>query len=312
MKGVIGQNPLFLPKSGFFLYDKMNVARNLKLFVFFSIGVHLLGFSILCVLLPDLKFPPLPRLTLEVSLLSVEGQEKELRNKVERVFQEIRSPHLKEVNVKEGLEVQRKEENSVKIIEKKEEEIQSESLPIFHGKIEASHVEKVELPTSSTEQRTESILSIQSATKGVSLNESKSVSIESAKKEREEEGRVILASFGHSIPPTLPYEQPKTVLKEPTPTERGILFAQPRYAENPKPLYPKEAKRKGYQGEVLLRVEVLSNGTVGEIEVKRSSGYEILDRSALTAVKEWKFVPAKRGETTIPVWVHIPIAFQLR
>ena len=88
--------------------------------------------------------------------------------------------------------------------------------------------------------------------------------------------------------------------------------AQPRYAQNPKPTYPQEAREKGYEGEVILRVEVLSNGRVGQIEVKNSSGYELLDRSALTAVKQWKFVPAKKGETPIPLWVNIPVKFQLQ
>jgi TonB family protein len=88
--------------------------------------------------------------------------------------------------------------------------------------------------------------------------------------------------------------------------------ARPRYAQNPKPTYPQEAREKGYEGEVILRVEVHPNGRVGQIEVKNSSGYELLDRSALTAVKQWKFVPAKKGETPISLWVNIPIKFQLQ
>ena len=85
-----------------------------------------------------------------------------------------------------------------------------------------------------------------------------------------------------------------------------------RYAENTKPPYPEEARKKGMEGEVLLRVEVLANGRVGEIEVKRSSGHEMLDRSALSTVKQWKFIPANRGNGSIPCWVNIPIKFQLQ
>jgi len=79
----------------------------------------------------------------------------------------------------------------------------------------------------------------------------------------------------------------------------NTVFAQPRYAENPKPIYPQEARKKGYEGEVLLKVEVLVNGRVGCMEVKKSSGYETLDRSALTAVKQWKFIPANQGNGAI-------------
>lgn len=88
--------------------------------------------------------------------------------------------------------------------------------------------------------------------------------------------------------------------------------AWPRYTENPKPTYPEEAREKGHQGEVVLRVEVLINGQVGQIEIKKSSGYELLDHSALTTVKQWRFIPAKKGEASIPLWVNIPIKFQLQ
>jgi protein TonB len=107
-------------------------------------------------------------------------------------------------------------------------------------------------------------------------------------------------------------EETKQVAKYPSLSEGEITLMHPKYAENPKPLYPREAQKKGFQGEVVLKVEVLSNGLVGQVEVKRSSGHEILDHSALSAVKQWKFFPAKRGESTISSWVNIPIKFQLQ
>jgi TonB family protein len=86
----------------------------------------------------------------------------------------------------------------------------------------------------------------------------------------------------------------------------------PRYLENPKPPYPLEARQQGYQGKVMLKVEVLQTGRVGEVRVARSSGYEILDRSALTTVKKWRFIPAKREQIPILSWVNILVTFQLR
>jgi TonB family protein len=88
--------------------------------------------------------------------------------------------------------------------------------------------------------------------------------------------------------------------------------AIPRYAVNPKPPYPDEAREKGYEGNVLLRVEVLPNGRVGHIEVKRTSGHEILDQSALLTVRQWRFIPARKGGEAIPFWVNIPIKFYLQ
>jgi TonB family protein len=96
------------------------------------------------------------------------------------------------------------------------------------------------------------------------------------------------------------------------PSHGGGNGSRPSYAENPKPLYPQEAREKGYEGEVVLKVQVLISGRVGQIEIKKSSGYELLDRSALTTVKQWRFIPAKKDETPIPLWVNIPIKFQLQ
>jgi len=96
------------------------------------------------------------------------------------------------------------------------------------------------------------------------------------------------------------------------PSAKGVAGGYPRYAENPKPPYPEEARRKGMEGEVVLRVEVLANGWVGQIEVKCSSGHEILDRTALSTVKQWKFIPAHKENGSIPFWVNIPIKFQLQ
>jgi TonB family protein len=92
----------------------------------------------------------------------------------------------------------------------------------------------------------------------------------------------------------------------------GPGAASPKYSENPKPPYPLEARNKGYQGRVLLKVEVLPDGRVGEIELKESSGYEVLDQSALATVKKWRFIPARKGKVTISCWVNIPITFQLK
>jgi len=107
-------------------------------------------------------------------------------------------------------------------------------------------------------------------------------------------------------------EDVSKIVKYPSSSEKISVFTQPRYAINPKPIYPSEARKRGYEGEVLLRVEVLSNGQVGEIEVKRSSGYKLLDQSAIYAVKQWRFIPATKDGEAIDLWVNIPIKFQLK
>lgn len=89
-------------------------------------------------------------------------------------------------------------------------------------------------------------------------------------------------------------------------------MAVPRYRDNPPPAYPRRARRKGVQGTVRLAVWVDRNGTVGGVEVARSSGYDILDRSALDAVKNWRFEPATRDGQPVASRVEVPVEFKLK
>lgn len=88
-------------------------------------------------------------------------------------------------------------------------------------------------------------------------------------------------------------------------------MAIPRYRENTHPVYPWIARLKGYEGVVLLSAEIFSDGKVGTLKIKRSSGYALLDRSALDAVKAWKFEPGRRMGRSIPMWVDVPVKFVL-
>ncbi len=91
----------------------------------------------------------------------------------------------------------------------------------------------------------------------------------------------------------------------------GEEVGYPDYKINPKPSYPMIARRSGYEGVVLLRVFVLENGKVGKIELEKSSSYGMLDKSALDAVKDWVFIPAKKNGAPISSWVTVPIRFEL-
>jgi protein TonB len=83
------------------------------------------------------------------------------------------------------------------------------------------------------------------------------------------------------------------------------------YASNPKPDYPSIAKDRGWEGKVLLKVEVSAAGHSESVNIHKSSGHEILDEAAVEAVKQWKFIPAKRGDTPVASSVIVPITFKL-
>lgn len=83
------------------------------------------------------------------------------------------------------------------------------------------------------------------------------------------------------------------------------------YLNNPPPIYPTMARRRGIEGRVLVRAEVLADGTCNQVELRKTSGYELLDQAALEAVKKWRFVPARKGSQSIAAWVEVPITFKL-
>jgi len=87
--------------------------------------------------------------------------------------------------------------------------------------------------------------------------------------------------------------------------------ARPAATGNPRPLYPMSARRAGREGRVLLRVAVSPAGTATEVAVIDSSGTTSLDEAAVTAVREWHFVPAERAGQTIESLVRVPITFRL-
>ena len=87
--------------------------------------------------------------------------------------------------------------------------------------------------------------------------------------------------------------------------------AIPQYGRNPLPVYPSLARKMGHEGVVLLAAEILSDGRVGQLVVKKSSGFPTLDQSALDAVKRWKFIPAKWMGKAVSAWVDVPVKFRL-
>jgi TonB family protein len=102
-----------------------------------------------------------------------------------------------------------------------------------------------------------------------------------------------------------------------TPQEAGGVWfpknadAVPRYGDNVRPAYPTLARLRGYQGVVVLFVEVLVDGRVGQVRIRRSAGHEILDRAAREAVSMWRFEPGRREGRAVTMSVEVPVRFVL-
>ncbi|BES83038.1 protein tonB2 [Pectobacterium araliae] len=88
-------------------------------------------------------------------------------------------------------------------------------------------------------------------------------------------------------------------------------LANADYLHNPPPSYPDVAISRGYEGTVLLNVQVRADGKVQTIRIHQSSGYPSLDEAARDTVVRWSFVPARRGNQPVSGWVVVPVDFSL-
>ncbi|MCW8892237.1 MAG: energy transducer TonB, partial [Deltaproteobacteria bacterium] len=97
------------------------------------------------------------------------------------------------------------------------------------------------------------------------------------------------------------------------PDHANTQMALPRYDVNPRPEYPKIAKLRGWEGDVLFEVLVTKTGRVGQLQMLTSSGYRSLDNAAQKALKRWIFKPATTfGGIEIDSLVRVPIKFSLQ
>jgi hypothetical protein len=85
------------------------------------------------------------------------------------------------------------------------------------------------------------------------------------------------------------------------------------------PVYPKESKKKGYQGTILLKLLINREGFVLLAQPEnverlkgQNRGVMLLVESALKAAIKTEFYPAIAEGKPLPVWVSFPVEFILK
>jgi TonB family protein len=79
----------------------------------------------------------------------------------------------------------------------------------------------------------------------------------------------------------------------------------------PPPAYPREALREGASGTLILLVSVDATGAVGEVQLfGTGSGNAALDRSAIAAARQWRFVPAREHGRAVASRLRVPVTFE--
>ena len=81
---------------------------------------------------------------------------------------------------------------------------------------------------------------------------------------------------------------------------------------NAQPRYPLIARKRGYEGQAVVRVEVSQTGLVLSATIASSSGHEVLDLAARDAVTAWQFQPATHDGHPTTGLIEVPIEFRLR
>lgn len=84
----------------------------------------------------------------------------------------------------------------------------------------------------------------------------------------------------------------------------------PQVLHEVKPVYTPQAMQQKIQGSVWLRIVVLANGNVGDVEVTRSLDQEFgLDNQAISAARQWRFKPGTKNGRPVPVRVTLELTF---
>ena len=105
---------------------------------------------------------------------------------------------------------------------------------------------------------------------------------------------------GHVQPDTRPRDT--TQLASETPTYAN---------ENPSFTFPIRAWAYGHQGRATVRVQVLADGSPGQMWLKQSSGSGILDVDAREQLAKYRFKPARKNGQPVTAWIDVPVDYRL-
>lgn len=84
----------------------------------------------------------------------------------------------------------------------------------------------------------------------------------------------------------------------------------PSIEKQVEPVYPEYAKQNQIEGTVMVRVVLSAKGKVEDARVAESSN-NMFDEPALTAVRQFRFSPARKDGEGVRSTVMVPVQFRL-
>lgn len=107
--------------------------------------------------------------------------------------------------------------------------------------------------------------------------------------------------------------KPAEVVEKPQPVEppKPEVVTSVSYLRKPELMFPAISRRLGEEGTVIIRVLVSEAGEPASMEVRKTSGYPRLDQAGIEAVKKARFIPPKKNNKPMSVYVDLPLTFSL-
>jgi len=94
--------------------------------------------------------------------------------------------------------------------------------------------------------------------------------------------------------------------------KQAKIDAPPKPHKTIKPDYPKGARQRGEQGEVILEIRVNAAGNVDRVDIVSSCGFPELDEAAVRAARTARFTPAKSGGSPVASTARLKLDFKLK
>jgi len=86
---------------------------------------------------------------------------------------------------------------------------------------------------------------------------------------------------------------------------------KPKLVKRIDPIYPKELRKQGIQGTVILEVTTDINGVPKKVEVLKSEN-SLLNQSAIDAVKQWVYEPYIKDGKPAPIVFTVKVRYKLK
>ena len=99
---------------------------------------------------------------------------------------------------------------------------------------------------------------------------------------------------------------------QPSSLSQARVDAPPRPRRAIRPEYPKGARLRGEQGNVILEIEIGADGVCVAAKVAVSCGFAELDAAAVKAALAARFVPAKAGNSPVSSVARLTLSFRLK